>query len=334
MKTIKAKRLASIVRQFSKAKILIIGDIIMDQFIWGKVTRISPEAPVPVVNINRETLALGGAANVANNLFGLGAKACLAGLVGNDMWGKEIVRILSKNKANSRGLILCKDKSTIVKTRIVAHSQQVVRVDRENNSLPCEKDIKKVYAYIKKTIPYVDGVVIEDYGKGVVVQELVSEIIELCKKHKKPLIVDPKKGHMLDYSGVTVITPNLEEAYSIVGFEYDGEYVPKKLEQAGESIIKKWQVQAVLVTTGEHGMSLFEKNKTKVIIPSTAKEVFDVSGAGDTVVGVLAAALVSGATLHEASFLANIAAGVVVSKLGTAVCTLEELKKAIKLLEK
>lgn len=330
MGTIRSRRLTKIVRKFSQANLLIVGDVILDQFIWGKVTRISPEAPVPIVRVNRETFACGGAANVAHNVYSLQAHVALAGMIGDDVWGRELLGILAGHKVNTRGLIKCKGKRTILKTRVVAHNQQVVRVDWENGSCSQKKDLSKIYKFIKQTVPQVDGVIIEDYDKGLISQEMVDLLVALCQRYNKPLVVDPKKGHFLDYSRVTAITPNLSEALAFSGQEHEGEYNLRQVEKTGRFILKKWNLQALLITLGEHGMSLFEDGKKTVTIPSTVRQVYDVSGAGDTVVGVFTMALVSGATVSEAAYLANLAAGVVVAKVGTASLTMEELITAIK----
>ena len=317
-------------RRFPRAKLLVIGDVIMDQYLWGKVTRISPEAPVPIVNVQKETLTLGGAGNVVHNIFSIGAKVSLAGLVGNDKLGKDLTKMLQKKKVDIQGLLPGKDKATMLKTRVVAHNQQVVRVDREKDSVPQAADLKKIYRYIKKVIPHVDAVIVEDYGKGLITQELITIVATMCKKYNKVVVVDPKKDRILDFSGVTAVTPNLEEALLLAGRVYDGEYDAREVEEAGCSLIDKWQLQGLLVTLGEHGMSLFQKAKSVVTIPSMVREVYDVSGAGDTVVAVFTAALVSGATMLEAAYLANLAAGIVVAKVGTAVVTNKELLQAIK----
>lgn len=330
MHTINPKRLISIVKNFSKTKILVVGDVMLDEYIWGKVTRISPEAPVPVVNMQNETLMPGGAANVARNVRALNGKAILAGVIGNDIWGKHLVRLLKEDRVNTKCLIRNKGSNTILKTRVIAHSQQVVRIDREKNTVPQAKDLSYLYKYIKEIITDISGVIIEDYGKGLITQELVYFLIDICNKNNKPLVVDPKKGHFLDYTGVTTMTPNLSEALAIVGLDHDGEYIPEKVEEIGKLIIDKWNLKSLLITLGEHGMSLFERAMPSFSIPAAAKEVYDVSGAGDTVVGVFTTALSNGATMKEATVLSNMAAGIVVGKVGTATASTDELIVVIK----
>jgi D-beta-D-heptose 7-phosphate kinase/D-beta-D-heptose 1-phosphate adenosyltransferase len=329
MHSINAKRLHQILRRFSKTNVLVVGDIMLDEYVWGKVTRISPEAPVPVVHVHHETLIPGGAANVARNIRSLGGKAILSGVLGGKEYGRELLNLLQKEKIGTGCLITNKKLNTILKTRVVAHSQQVVRIDKEKNTLPKDEDIVKLRRVIERTIPNIDCVVIEDYGKGVVNQGLVYLLADLCEKYKKPLIADPKKGHMLDYSGITSMTPNLEEALSIVGLDYKGEYLPSQIEEAGKLILDKWNLKSILITLGEHGMSLSEKDGHEFKIPTMAKEVYDVSGAGDTVIGVFATALGTGATMKESAILSNIAAGIVVGKVGTAVATVEEMEEEI-----
>lgn len=330
MRTINPKHLITILRRFPKTKILVVGDVMLDEYIWGKVTRISPEAPVPVVNVDHQTLMPGGAANVARNIRALKGKVAIAGIVGNDIWGGHLLRLLKSERVDTRGLIRHKG-NTILKTRVIAHSQQVVRIDKEKDSAPSKSNLDMVIKFIKRIIRNVDGIIIEDYGKGLITQELVNFLVNICKKNKKPLVVDPKKGHILDYTGITIITPNLEEALSIVGLEYDGEYVPEKINEIGRRIMDRWQLEGLLITLGEHGMSLFERDRPIFNIPAMAREVYDVSGAGDTVVGVFTTALCSGASLKEAALLSNLAAGIVVGKVGTAVASPQELLDAIKL---
>lgn len=330
MLNIKPRRLTSIIKRFPKVKILVIGDVMLDEYIWGKVTRISPEAPVPIVNVQNQTIAPGGAANVVHNIYGLKAKVYLAGVVGDDMWGQHLIKLLNKRKVNTQGLMRNKKNTTILKTRIIAHSQQVVRIDKEKDSQPNQKDFNKIFRYIKKIIKQVDGIVIEDYGKGLINQELVCYLVDICNKNNKPLVVDPKRGHFLDYTGVTTITPNLSEALAMVGLDHDGECKQEQVEKVGQLIMDKWRPKSLLITLGEHGMRFFETGKKSVVIPTMARDIYDVSGAGDTVVGVFTASLACGAAMLDAAILSNIAAGIVVGKVGTAVATSEELLDAVK----
>ncbi len=222
------------------------------------------------------------------------------------------------------------NRNTILKTRVIAHSQQVVRIDKEKNTMPEGHDLECLNNKIKKIIKDVDGVIIEDYGKGLITQDLVYFLADICRKYNKPLIADPKKGHAIDYMGLTLITPNMEETLALAGFEYNGEYVPEKVEEAGKIIMDKWNLKGILITLGEHGMNLMEKSRASFKIPTMAREVYDVSGAGDTVVGVFSTALCSGASMKESAFISNIAAGIVVGKVGTAVAETRELLGVIK----
>lgn len=330
MHSISSKRLINILRRFPRTKILVIGDVMLDEYIWGKVTRISPEAPVPVVNVHRETSMPGGAANVARNVSAISGGVALSGFIGNDLAGSRLVKLLRGENVDTSGLIRDRNSNTILKTRVIAHSQQVVRIDKERNTQPKAKDLNRLYRSIKNIIPEIKGVIVEDYGKGLITQELVYFLVDICNKYKKPIVVDPKKGHFLDYTGVTTVTPNLEEALAIVGLDHNGEYIPEKVEEVSRLIMDKWSLDGVLITLGEHGMSLLERNKPPFKIPTMAREVYDVSGAGDTVVGVFSTALCSGASMREAALLSNMAAGIVVGKVGTAVATTEELLGVIK----
>jgi len=330
MLRIKPKRLAGIIRHFPLARILVVGDVMMDEYIWGKVTRISPEAPVPVLNVSRETIVPGGAANVARNIYSLEAKVYLAGVIGRDRYGRVLLKQLRQNNVDTNGLQVNRSGNTILKTRVIAHKQQVVRIDKEKGTMPALKNIDKINKYINGIITDIDGVIIEDYGKGIISQKLVSSLIDLCIEKNKLLIVDPKKGHLLDYTGATAVTPNLEEALAIAGLDYNGEYVQKKVDKAGRIIMDKWKLRNVLITLGGDGICLIGKESKAIRIPTAAMDVYDVSGAGDTVAAVFTAALASGASMYEAAVLSNISAGIVVGKIGTAVPTIKELLDAIK----
>ncbi|MFC1808653.1 D-glycero-beta-D-manno-heptose-7-phosphate kinase [Candidatus Omnitrophota bacterium] len=320
-------KFVDVIKQFKKAKILVIGDIILDEFIWGKVNRISPEAPVPVVNVERESFMPGGSLNVANNIRTLKGNVYPAGIVGRDLRGRMLVRLMKKDGVEIEGIIYDESRPTTLKTRIIAHSQQVVRFDRENKQSVAVSQKKKLLHFIKKKIKEVDCVVIEDYGKGVIVPDLIKEVIKVAKEYKKHILVDPKEEHFSYYKGVTSITPNYKEALSACGFK-NGENV--KVETVGKKLLKQLALSSVLLTLGEQGMVLFEKNGDITKIPTAAQEVFDVSGAGDTVIAVFAMALAVGVSLKEAAILANIAAGIVVGKVGTACISQKELIDAIK----
>lgn len=327
MKSIlKYKRGIEILNNFKKATILVIGDLVMDHFIWGKVRRISPEAPVPVVEVNSESLMLGGAANVVNNIHLLGGKVLVCGVIGRDDMGKNLVHELRLKGIASDGVIVEDNRPTSVKTRIIAHSQQMVRFDREKKDKIGLDTMKTIVDYTKEKINSVNAIIISDYAKGVISEELVEEIIAIAKKKNKPVAVDPKVSHFDFYKYATIVTPNNDEASQASGVDIESD---ANLLRAGETLLNKLGTDAVLITRGEHGMSLFENNGEITHIPTIAKEVYDVSGAGDTVIGTVALAIASGASFKEAAVISNFAAGIVVGKVGTATVAPEELKSAL-----
>ncbi len=324
-KILSASKARSIIKGFRNARLLVIGDLIMDHFIWGSVTRISPEAPVPVVDVTEETLLLGGGANVVNNVASLGGKSFIAGVAGRDSDGKRLLSMLIDKVVTTDGIIIDKKRPTTTKTRVIAHNQQVVRFDREEKNPIGVRTIVKVMEYIKSVIKDSDAVVISDYAKGLVTKELVWCVMELAKELDKPVVVDPKVEHFDCYSGATIVTPNNNEASLASGVLINDK---DSLKKAGKSLLKNHGIKAVLITRGEHGMSLFEKG-SESHIPTVAREVYDVSGAGDTVVGAVALSLAAGASVKEAAVLSNLAAGIVVGKLGTATVTPKELLEAV-----
>lgn len=319
------KKANSIIGRFAKARILVIGDLIMDHFIWGKVRRISPEAPVPVVEVTSESIMLGGSANVVNNIHSLGGKSLVTGVIGNDYDGKKLISSLRERGIPTGGIIVDSKRPTTIKTRVIAHSQQVVRFDRERRDKIDPACTARVLGYVKKAVRSADLVVISDYAKGLITQRLVEETSGMCERLGKPIAVDPKVEHFDYYRGCTIVTPNNLEATQASGVEIEG---AESLHRAGEALFNKLGCEALLITRGENGMSLFEPGE-QTHIPTVAKEVFDVSGAGDTVIGTLALALASGASFKEAAVLANFAAGVVVGKVGTATLTTDELREAV-----
>lgn len=320
-------RLREISRRLPQARVLVVGDFILDEFIWGSVSRISPEAPVPVVNVNRESFLPGGSLNVANNLRSLGGTVFPCGVVGRDLEGRLLTRRMRQMGIDTGGVVTDAARPTTIKTRVIAHSQQMVRFDREKVEAITQADARKIVQFVRKKIKEVDAVIIEDYGKGVIGPFLLEPLIRLVKSHGKPVLVDPKEKHFPLYRGVTAITPNRAEAYGAFGGSPNGQ--ERTLEQVGRSLLKRLQSKAVLITLGEEGMALFEQNRPTVKIPTTARQVYDVSGAGDTVIAVFAMGLAVGATLAEAAVLSNLAAGIVVGKLGTAAVEPSELDQAI-----
>ncbi|MEK7313691.1 MAG: D-glycero-beta-D-manno-heptose-7-phosphate kinase [Deltaproteobacteria bacterium] len=321
-KLLSYRRAASLVRGFNKARVLVAGDLIVDHFIWGKVTRISPEAPVPVVQVTKETVLLGGSANVVNNLRSLGAKVYATGVIGNDRDGRKLKSMLARKGIPPGGVITDSRRQTTVKTRVIAHHQQVVRFDREEKDHIAKAVMEKVLRYIEKTVKRVDVIVVSDYAKGMVTGAFADEVRRLAKR--KPVIVDPKVEHFSWYKGFTAITPNNLEASRASGVDIKDD---ASLRKAGRILLARLGCEAILITKGEQGMSLFEEG-SETHIPTVAREVFDVSGAGDTVVGTFALSVAAGADFKEAAGMSNLAAGIVVEKIGTAVVTPDELIEA------
>jgi D-beta-D-heptose 7-phosphate kinase/D-beta-D-heptose 1-phosphate adenosyltransferase len=312
----------NIILQFKEAKVLVIGDLILDEFVWGKVERISPEAPVPVVWVERESYMPGGASNVANNIRALGGNVYISGVVGSDERAQRLLEILSEKGVVTDGVMVDSTRPTTLKTRIIGGHQQVVRIDREKVHHLSGPTLKDIILYAKNTIPYVDAVIIEDYGKGVITPLLLKAIIRLARQHKKLVTVDPKEEHFSYYKGVTSLTPNIHEASAAAGIKIKDQ---KTLKAAGEKLLKHLKSDGILITLGENGMCLFQKNKRIVQIPTAAQEVYDVSGAGDTVIAVFTLAMACGANMLDAARLSNIAAGIVVGKVGVAVTNQQEL---------
>lgn len=334
-------RLKAIIKKFNKAKILVVGDLILDEYIWGNVDRISPEAPVPVVWAGRRTYVPGGAANVANNICSLDGKVCLVGVTGEDKNTDILLAELRKRKIDVQGIFRQPQRHTTLKTRIIAGHQQVVRVDWEHtDSLPRGLN-EKILKFIGKNIDDFDAIVIEDYGKGVINIDLLERLIALAQAHKKIITVDPKEEHFQHYRGVTSITPNRRELENAIRnlkikdtsnrfrVNMDKLFTDKDIDLAANQILKYLKLESILVTLGEHGMKLFERNGRATHIPTVAQEVFDVSGAGDTVIGAFTLGLSSGGSLLESALIANYAAGIVVGKIGTAVTTRKELSEKI-----
>ncbi len=315
----------NILSEFKKKKILIIGDLILDRYIWGKVNRISPEAPVPIVEVTDENFLLGGASNVANNIVALGGRATIVGVAGNDRAGGILMKMLEERGIQCGGVFWGSARPTTIKTRVIAHNQQVVRFDRENKDKVDGKVLKGLLEYIRSAIPNHDAVIISDYKKGVVSYNLVREVL----KHSKPenifVSVDPKVSHFYCYKNVSLITPNVMEASVASGIEIKDE---KSLVNAGRALCKKISCDAILITRGEYGMSLFEKDKV-VHIPTVAKNVYDVTGAGDTVIATFTIAYAAGASMKEAAVISNHAAGIVVGEVGTAVAKIDQLRKSL-----
>jgi rfaE bifunctional protein kinase chain/domain len=312
-----------IIRRFKDRNILVIGDLILDHYIWGRVSRISPEAPVPVVEVTREEFLLGGAANVAHNIVSLGGKVSVIGIDGQDIAGEALMNILRHKGVNCDG-VFTENRPTTVKTRVIAHNQQVVRFDREDRKYVDGKILKGVLGYINSVLLQYDAIILSDYQKGMISSELIRDIVKKAKPRGMFIAVDPKVGHFDFYKGVSLITPNVMEASSGANIEIRDD---RTLLRAGKSLMKKLSCKAVLITRGEQGMSLFEKNKV-THIPTVARKVYDVTGAGDTVISAFTLARASGADMEDAAVIANHAAGIVVAEVGTAVAAPEQLLKS------
>ena len=336
------KRLKSIISKFSRVKILAIGDLILDEYIYGDVERISPEAPVPVVRASEKKFLPGGASNVASNISRLGAGVGLVGVVGKDDKAQILLSELEERRIDTNGIFEVFNRYTSVKTRIIAKYQQVVRVDWETVDRIKESVQYKVEDFIKKNIKKFDAVVIEDYGKGLIVPQLVTCIISQAKDNKKVIIIDPKEENFDYYKGATAITPNRKEAenairnikiknaYNNLSISSDKLVNDVDINLAGNGLLDHLNLEAVLITLGDKGMRLFEKGKKPHHINTVAQEVFDVSGAGDTVVAAFTLALACGATMQEAATIANFAAGIVIGRVGVSTTTQKELTSKIK----
>jgi rfaE bifunctional protein kinase chain/domain len=322
-------RLEEILDRASSRRITVIGDLMLDEFVWGKVGRISPEAPVPVVEVTGESFYPGGAANVARNLREFVERVAIIGLLGKDRSGQQLRELLSEQKIDTSDAVEEASFHTIVKTRIIARHQQVVRVDREKFVGPSTSRIKEVVAAVRKNIPETDAIIFEDYGKGFLSTELVSQIADAARTTGKIVAADPNPRNLVQWRGLTVIKPNRSEAFLAAGIlSDDGNAAPSQdadLKRVGETLLKKWETENVLITLGEQGMMLFQEKETPHYIPTKAREVFDVSGAGDTAIALFTLGLACGATPTEAAEIANHASAVVVSKLGTATVTRDEL---------
>jgi D-beta-D-heptose 7-phosphate kinase/D-beta-D-heptose 1-phosphate adenosyltransferase len=316
-------RAAELIQALSQRRILVLGDVMLDEFVWGNVTRISPEAPVPVVDIQRESVHLGGAANVLANIIALGARACVVGVVGKDAAGERLRASLKEASPEQADNYLVVDESrpSTIKTRIIAHSQLVVRADREQRTPVNGNTERRILDSLKAALQNADAFVVSDYDKGVVTPRILSDILQFAYD-RVPVLIDPKIRNFSYYRPATLITPNHHEALRLTSLEEDSD---TGLHQAARIIREKLSCDAVLITRGERGIMLLEGYNDPVFVGTTAREVYDVTGAGDTVIATLAAALAAGATMLEAANLANHAAGIVVGKVGTATASAAEL---------
>ena len=328
-KTLSRQRARSILNAAAERTVLVTGDAMLDQFIWGDVDRISPEAPVPIVNFKRESFMAGGAANVARNLTALGCPAQMHSVIGRDDAAKTLRELLKTDGVGCQPLITDASRQTSCKTRIIAQRQQVVRVDRETRNDVEPRLAKRLAKSIANGLAEAKALVIGDYGKGVITQNFLDELKALGQRHNAWLSLDPKPIHSLDLRGLSLITPNRKEAFELAGISDTSIHTQplkdKNLMRAAKQLLGTLELNVLLITLGELGMLVCEPDKKPFHIPTLAREVFDVSGAGDTVIGTFTRAIAAGAAPNEAAMLANHAAGVVVGKLGTATLTPKEL---------
>ena len=323
--------LNQIIKRFSEVKILVVGDIMMDRFLWGKVFRISPEAPVPVVVVEKETFLLGGAANVVNNIHSLDGQVSLCGVLGDDELGQRIMKELNEKGVENQGVFLEPGRQTTVKTRVIAHhhpyQQQLVRIDRETTDHPKHSTLRSLSGFLEKNLGDADGVVISDYGKGLLTRPLIQTIIREAKRQKKFVMVDPKPKNFSFYQDATVVTPNAKEASEASGIQIIDR---ASLKKAGRILLDRLRCEALVVTRGEEGMTIFKPRQEPMDVATVARDVYDVTGAGDTVIGTMALARGAGASIEIAAKLANLAAGIVVGKMGTATVDRDELRRAVR----
>jgi D-beta-D-heptose 7-phosphate kinase/D-beta-D-heptose 1-phosphate adenosyltransferase len=312
-----------VLRRFPRVRVLVAGDLMLDQFVWGRVQRISPEAPVPVVQVTAESFRLGGAGNVVHNLRSLGGRAIACGTVGDDAHGRRLLEELSRIGADASGVMRTREYGTTCKTRIIAHQQQVVRLDREESGPADTRGAARARGYLLANLLRADVVVISDYGKGMINEGLLQALAAIRRRRPFPLIIDPKQLNFDHYRFASLVTPNRDEASRASGVEIVDE---ASLARAGAELLRRWEAEAVLVTRGEEGMSLFRAGAAPRHFPTVARQVFDVTGAGDTVLATCALAVGAGASWETTALLANHAAGIVVGEVGTAAVTVPQLR--------
>ncbi len=318
--------LLSLIGELQNKKIVVVGDVMLDVYMKGSVARISPEAPIPVVEINEKDKKMpGGAANVACNITALGGKSSIIGVMGRDLAGRELVQQLKRRKVDTKGMLALADRPTTEKTRVIANTQQVVRIDREVKTPLDEKQQSQVIRKAIDSIADADGVIFEDYNKGLLTSKVIAKTVAFAKSHKKIITVDPKFHNFFEFKGVTVMKPNMKEVTEALGTEAVGQ----TFETIGFKVMKRLGAKSVVLTRSEHGMTIFEAGLPPRTIPTVAREVYDVSGAGDTVIATLTLALAAGASLLQAATLANYAAGIEVEKLGVATVSADELSQRL-----
>ncbi len=326
MLNISKDELNGIRQSFEGKKIAVVGDMMLDGYFWGDVKRISPEAPVPVVEIEEEFFRFGGAANVALNILKLGGIPFPVGIIGNDEDGKKFNELLQKENINSDGIIVDSSRPTTIKTRVIAENQHIVRIDRESKT-DISGDIENnILSVIRNKISELDAIILQDYNKGVLTKRLIKEIIKLANDHNKIITVDPKFDNFLEYKNVTVFKPNKKETENIFGIRIQSD---EDIIKAGERLLDKLQSKYVLLTLGELGVALFENNNSVKRIPTKARKVADVSGAGDTVISTLTMALAANADIYTSAYLANYAGGLVCEEVGIVPVEIDKLFNTI-----
>lgn len=310
-----------VLENFSKVNVLVVGDVMLDRYWWGSVNRISPEAPVPIVNLEKENVAIGGAGNVAANIKGLGANPFLIGLIGNDRDGEILSKTLEDSKISSDYLIKLGNRPTTVKTRIIAQHQQIARIDNEVIDFLTDSEENVVWEKIEKVLEKINIVIISDYGKGFLTNNLLSRLITQVCKNEKQILIDPKGKDYKKYLGATLLTPNKKEAFEASKID--------NVFEAGVKLLGELGLESLLITQGEDGMTLFRKDKEPFQLKALARHVYDVTGAGDTVISTLAVCLGAKVDLPTSAKIANIAAGFVVEEIGTSIITIEKLKQSL-----
>jgi D-beta-D-heptose 7-phosphate kinase/D-beta-D-heptose 1-phosphate adenosyltransferase len=318
-------RLVGLLERFPRLRLLVLGDVVLDEYLWGSVERVSPEAPVPVVHVREETVVLGGAANVARNVVALGARVALCSVLGDDAAGARVAELVKELGVSPEGLVVAPGRTTTRKTRVIARSQQVVRFDRETHDALAPAAAARLLEAVDAAIRGSDGAIVEDYGKGVLAPRTAVAAMRRLRAAGVPVAVDPKAA-LAPYRGAQLLKPNLRETAELSGVEIHG---PADLERAAARLRRRIGGGALVVTRGAEGMTLFEGDAPGVAVATARREVFDVQGAGDTTIAALALALRAGATLFEAAVIANAAAGVVVGKVGTATASADEVRQGL-----
>jgi rfaE bifunctional protein kinase chain/domain len=322
MINISEKKLLQLKKNFKGKRIAVIGDMMLDIYYWGDVKRISPEAPVPVLEVENEFHRFGGAANVALNISSLGGIPESVGVIGCDSFGKVFKSLLSQQNISHSGIIEDDSRPTTAKTRVIADNQQIVRIDKESKEAINKNIQSKIFEYVKSEINNLDGIILQDYNKGVLTSSLIAQLIELANKNKLLITVDPKFNNFYEYKNVTVFKPNRKEAEDILGMKIKSD---AEITFAGNTLLKKLNAKNILLTLGEGGIAVFEKGKPEKRMPTKARKVADVSGAGDTVISTLTMALAAGANIYEASYLANYAGGIVCEEVGIIPIEIDKL---------